>query len=544
MNLIASVLNSKYLQEMYFLRLKDPLMTVLFENDEIIAIDKPYGINAHTNDSKALHQDFIQDGLIEIYEKQLGIKLSIVHRLDQTTTGVIIFAKSQEAAKKYAEYFFLRQVQKTYVFITAEKSVKKEFKIDKIIIHKAKELESNTDFKFLKKNNLFEMWEASPHTGRNHQIRIHAEAAGIPLLGDTLYHGEDYPFLCLHNRKIEFPNGIVIESRLPVYFQNLELLGDQFLAKAFFEIDRRERLFHIEKNYSQSCRLIHNKFESEDMGYTLDLLGDYLVLHWFGDNWSEEIAKQFLKISKYFNKIIFVKLVNSGNELKQLIIGNAKDSELTVCKRWIFSEGPLRYEARTDSGKSIGFYPDQRMHRYWLLSHSKDKKVLNAFAYTCTLSLAAAFGGAQQVTSVEANKSSINWGRFHFEMNEVPLGDHLFYCRDSFSFLDQCISKNLKYDLMLCEVPSFYRGEKGIFKVEKDLETIIEKCLRCLSDHGEMLFSVSSSNIGIVEINDSFKKIQNKLDIKKLEIFSIHSGFDFELPGKKAFLKSFLIRTF
>ncbi|RYZ82895.1 MAG: hypothetical protein EOP06_20935, partial [Proteobacteria bacterium] len=87
---------------MNFLRLPDPLLSILFENEEIIAVDKPYGISAHTNESKAEHGQFVQDALIEIYEKQLEIPLHIVHRLDQTTTGVMIFAKSSEAAKVYA----------------------------------------------------------------------------------------------------------------------------------------------------------------------------------------------------------------------------------------------------------------------------------------------------------------------------------------------------------------------------------------------------------------------------------------------------------
>ena len=84
---------------MNFLRLNDKLLSVLFEDSEIIAIDKAYGINTHTNESKVGNTDFFQDGLIEIFEKNLKIKLYIVHRLDQTTTGVIVFAKSPESAK-------------------------------------------------------------------------------------------------------------------------------------------------------------------------------------------------------------------------------------------------------------------------------------------------------------------------------------------------------------------------------------------------------------------------------------------------------------
>ena len=117
------------------MRLQDYSISVLFENDEILAIDKPYGINCHTNESKAEHGDFAEDGLIEIFEKNLNTKLYISHRLDQTTTGVIIFAKTPAAAKKYAEFFFQRKVKKTYWFITAAKSNKNNFLIDQVIVH-------------------------------------------------------------------------------------------------------------------------------------------------------------------------------------------------------------------------------------------------------------------------------------------------------------------------------------------------------------------------------------------------------------------------
>ncbi|MES2965880.1 MAG: pseudouridine synthase, partial [Bdellovibrionota bacterium] len=103
---------------MKFIRLHDPLLKVLFENDEIVVIDKPYGISSHTNDSKAGNEAYVQHGLIELFESQLGRKLHIIHRLDRTTTGVIVFAKTHEAAAKFQGYFRERKTEKTYLFVT------------------------------------------------------------------------------------------------------------------------------------------------------------------------------------------------------------------------------------------------------------------------------------------------------------------------------------------------------------------------------------------------------------------------------------------
>ena len=257
---------------MKFLRLPDILLSTLFEDDDIIAIYKPYGLNAHTNDSKLEHSDAVQDGLIEMYEKQRGSRLHIIHRLDQTTTGVMIFGKSAESAKKYAEYFFNRQVKKTYLFVTKNKSEKKSYLINQQIIHKAKELDAETDLKFIKKSDNFELWQANPHTGRNHQIRIHSQVAGISILGDEKYEGHAFPFLCLHNWRIEFPNGVVILSKPPVYFENLSLLDRAASAVKFFEADRRERLFS-QAGRNQCFRLGH-----KDSVFTLDQFGETICV--------------------------------------------------------------------------------------------------------------------------------------------------------------------------------------------------------------------------------------------------------------------------
>ncbi|MBC7419806.1 MAG: class I SAM-dependent methyltransferase [Bdellovibrio sp.] len=530
---------------MNFLRLNDYLLTILFENEDIIAVDKPYGINSHTNDSKIGNFDFIQDGLIETFERQLSRKLYIVHRLDQTTTGVIIFAKSPESAKKYADYFFEKEVKKTYWFVTASHSAADQFMIDQIIVHKAKDLEAQTKFKVIKKSSKFELWQANPLTGRNHQIRIHAQAAGIPLLGDEKYEGAVYPFLCLHNHRIEFPNGLVITSEVPKYFEDLTLLENQILAKALFETDRRERLFaKVEDN--QCFRLVHNKNDFKDLGFTIDQFGKYLILSSYTEDWTESDQKTFFYYANYMQKPIYVRLMhNRGKDAankSQFTILPTKSEAQTLDTVWVANEKETKYEMRSDSGQSFGLFLDQRLQRSWIRENTKDKLVLNLFSYTCGFSVAAALGGAKEVTSVDTNKNVLNWGRKNFELNAIDTQKHKFLCRDSITFLEQCRSKNIKYDLIICDPPSFSRGEKGVFKIENNLETLLTTCLSCLTDEGDLLFSTNFENFFVDDIRKAILKVQSELKIKNLVIDCIHSALDFELAGKRAILKSFLIR--
>lgn len=500
---------------MNFLRLPDILLSTLFEDDDIIAIDKPYGFNAHTNDSKIEHSDFIQDGLIEMYEKQRGSKLHIIHRLDQTTTGVMIFGKSVESAKKYAEYFFNRQVKKTYLFITKNKSEKKSYTINQQIIHKARELDAETDLQFVKKSANYELWQANPHTGRNHQIRIHSQAAGISILGDSKYDGHVFPFLCLHNQRIEFPNGIVILSKPPAYFEDLKFLEDPVLVQAYFEADRRERLFG-KADLNQCFRLGH-----KTATFTLDQYGETIMLTWPKDRWTESDAEKFSSFAKSKGKRLVVQKLQAENS------------------QWVADEGIVHNEIHSELS---GLLLNQRLHRSWVLNHSENKSVLNLFASTCTYGVVAALGKASQVTSVEANKNALNWGRKNFELNQLNTESFKFLCRDSLTFLEQTLNKKITYDLIICEAPAFFRREKGIFKIENGLEGLLENCLRCLNTHGELLFATSYDGLYIDDIRRAIVAVQKRLNLKDLEINCILPALDFELPNEKPQLKSFLIR--
>ena len=518
---------------MNFLRLNDKLLSVLFENDEILAIDKSYGINAHTNDSKIGNSDFIQDGFIEIFEKNFGQKLHIVHRLDQTTTGVMIFAKSAAAAKKYAAFFFDRQVKKTYLFITNSTIDKSDFVINKVIVHKGRDLDAETEFKKVRTTGAFSLWQANPHTGRNHQIRIHAQAAGISIIGDELYGGANYTFMCLHNQRIEFPNGVVITAVPPVYFEDLSILKNPTLAHALFEADRRQRLFA--KAPADECfRLVH-----KDQGYSIDQFGKYLALSSYSDKWTDSDQKTFTAFSELLKKPMLVRLMpDRGRDplhKERFHIGGEIEGV------WIARESGIRYEMRADSGQSYGLFLDQRLQRQWVLNNSKDKEVLNLFAYTCGFSVAAALGSAKLVTSVDTNKNVLNWGRKNFEVNGLDPAGARFLLRDSIDFLDQCVKKESKFDLIICDPPSFSRGEKGVFKIESSLEPLIKKCLTCLKPDGALLFSTNFENFYIDDIRRIILKVKGELGLQ-FQLNNILPALDFELVGQKSVLKSFLIR--
>ncbi|MBL7545818.1 MAG: class I SAM-dependent methyltransferase [Bdellovibrionaceae bacterium] len=534
---------------MNFLRLHDDLLSVLFEDDDIIAIDKPYGFDAHTNDSKHAHGEAIKDGLIEIYEKNRNQKLHIIHRLDKTTTGVMIFGKSLAAAKVYKDFFLNRQVDKEYWFITQKEHSKKNLLVEQPIVHKAKELDAKTEMNWVRTQDGFQVWRAHPFSGRNHQIRIHAQVAGLSLLGDEKYEGAPYPFLCLHNHQMLFPNGIKIQSRLPGYFEDLKLLKNRPLVQVIFEVDRRQRLFPVDSGRPPCVRLVNHVMGDRGggPGYNLDQMGPRWILYWLKEEWTAVDEQLWADVGQYFRRDILVhhasgkKIIGTNSAIVELakppMTLDGPEKTMHPCT-WLVSEGRIQSELRGDVNGSCGLYLNQRLQRQWLLRNASQKSVLNVFSYTGGYAVAAAMGGAFKLTSVDSNKNNLAWSKQNFAINELDMGpETVFLCRDSITFMEGAVAKRQQFDIVVCDVPTFFRREKGVFRIEKDFEKLLLLCLRVLADEGTLLLSTAYDGF---YIDDLRRKIMNAE--KGLELSLILPSLDFEWPEQKANLKSFLIR--
>lgn len=534
---------------MKFRWLRDPYLSVLFETPDLVAVDKPYGLDTHTNESKVGQAEYVKPGLIELMEKQLGYPLHIVHRLDRTTTGVIVFAKSPEAAERYRGYFRSRETKKTYRFVTlgsrpdeksGHTSTSGARSCNAPIIRNGSELSASTDFARVSASGRFEVWDAFPHTGRNHQIRIHGSVVGLPLLGDEKYGGAKFPFLCLHNRRLEFPDGVMIESPPPVYFDDVSLLESPGVCAVMMEVDKRRRLLGgAFRANSQSLRLLHTEFAK------FDLFGSQLVLHWARETWTERDRADWLHVATWLARPVRVRfsageLRARGEEVLEASSTNSGPETATAPSDWLASEQAFLYEMRAKSG--LGLFLDQRLQRSWVLENSRDLSVLNLFSYTGGFTLTAVHGGAAKIVSVDSNKGVLNWARKNLDLNaplaptdERPCVEPLFLCRDVFVYLGQAREKKLKFDLVICDAPSFSRGEKGVFKIETGLESLLRDALAVTAR--TLLLSLNSDSLFIDDIRRLIVKLAPKATIENLR-----PSLDFEALDETPNLKSFLIQ--
>ena len=159
-----------------------------------------------------------------------------------------------------------------------------------------------------------------------------------------------------------------------------------------------------------------------------------------------------------------------------------QESEMVV------GEGNLRFIVNLEDRIDTGLFLDHRLVRAYAEEHCSGKRMLNLFAYTCSVSVAAAVGGAKQTTSVDLSNTYLDWGKRNFEANELDPGTHRFFKNDATRWIER--NRN-EYDWIFINPPTFSRSKmsKGAFNIHKDHPALLEHAMRALSRGGELLFT-------------------------------------------------------
>ena len=506
---------------------------------ELYLTNKPAGFATHkVSEQRPL-------GFVEYLSNQLAEPLKVVHRLDRETTGAMVFAKTKEAAKILGQLFEKREVHKEYLFLTDRDTGTSETLSAQSFIEKtggqftsdskAQKPNSETTFSLIKKQGKFTLWRAQPKTGKPHQIRLHAKDLGIPILGDTAHGGSSFPNLMLHSHRLQFEiksYKVVHEATPPRLMENLELLGDPLLVQWLIESDRRQRSHpEVWNLQNESLRIVHDKVS----GYNIDRMGECLWFYRFKEDPVTDKEKQSIST--------FCTLLGSKQHVLREMKNRGQNPDLEKnegkgnSSTWQIQENGLRYELRKDQGWSPGLFLDQRENRKAVYQQSKGLKVLNLFCYTAGFSVCAAKGGAEQVTSVDTSRRTLEWAKKNFEINELHTSGHLFYAQDAREFLKIAEKKSLSYDLIICDPPSFARNKKSVFRIDKDFSQLMTKLYKLLSQNGKLLFSSNYEKWSL----DNFLQETRKVLPKSASCTEGLSSYDHELPDQEKILKSFWV---
>lgn len=217
---------------------------ILFEDEHVLAIDKPTGMVVNRAESVRgiTVQDWVEKNIEGEISGDEALRNGIVHRIDKETSGVLLVAKTKEAFQKLQKQFKDREVEKTYTALVHGKVAPPEGTVKAPVgrlpwnrerfgvLPGGREAETgyNVVGVYKKDGQVYSLVEWYPKTGRTHQIRVHAKHLGYPLVSDTFYAGRKTsradrqwcPRLFLHASRIIFTHPqrgerTTIEASLP-----------------------------------------------------------------------------------------------------------------------------------------------------------------------------------------------------------------------------------------------------------------------------------------------------------------------------------------
>ena len=171
----------------------------------------------------------------------------------------------------------------------------------------------------------------------------------------------------------------------------------------------------------------------------------------------------------------------------------------------VVSEHGVKYEVQPGVNQNVGLFLDMRPMRKWLLDYSKGKNVLNLFAYTCSLSVAALQGDARQVVSVDMSKPSINWGKRNHELNGHDLRKVRSMPHNLFKSWAK-VQQYGPYDTVIIDPPTRQRGS---FDAEKDYATILKRLKRYLAPNADVMATLNSPYLGIDYLPNLMQRYQS-----------------------------------
>ena len=277
--------------------------------------------------------------------------------------------------------------------------------------------------------------------------------------------------------------------------------------QAFFETLFRQAKEKRSAYYQDELTTAFRLFNQEGDGFgglTVDLYGDYAVFSWYNSYVyqirqiiSEAFRKVFPEVLGTYEKIRFKGLDYESAH----VYGQQAPDFFTVL------ENGVLYQVFMNDGLMTGIFLDQHEVRGSLVDGlAMGKSLLNMFSYTAAFSVAAAMGGASQTTSVDLAKRSRELSQAHFQANGISTDDHRFIVMDVFEYFKYAKRKDLTYDVIVLDPPSFARNKKQTFSVAKDYHKLISQSLEILNPGGIIIASTNAANVSRQKFTEQIDK--------------------------------------
>lgn len=305
---------------------------------------------------------------------------------------------------------------------------------------------------------------------------------------------------------------------------------------------------------SEAVRVFHGPGESnggaqEDLrSFAIDRFGDhYWVTQWESERAPSkkavDLITQFLEKKGAQSAVGLVRPQKGLPEKPHVYFGSPPSEPFEV------QEGGLRFQIRLRESRHPGLFLDHRPLRNWLLQHAHGMRVLNTFAYTGSLSVAAAKGGAESVTTLDLSRGTLDWAAENLKLNGIEANSRIIH-GDVFQWLPRLKRENSSYDCVILDPPSFSHGKDGNFSTAKDLGRLHKLAVQLLAKDGILITSINSANISWKKYEEDVLSVfregpqQNGRKVSILSRIDLPETFPTPLGNEKVrYLKGWILKV-
>ena len=213
---------------------------------------------------------------------------------------------------------------------------------------------------------------------------------------------------------------------------------------------------------------------------TVDIYQDNAVIHVFSSVAQELLTEleQQLKTILQINSFFYKKSLKDDFVIPE-----------SPSKKIILEESGNKFLINLSDYIDTGLFLDQRENRKWIAGQSQNKTVLNTFAYSGSFTIYAANAGAAKTYSVDISKVYGEWIKENLALNNLPLEKNWVIKMDTLEFFQYAKKKNLIFDIIIIDPPTFSKNKNKSFSVQKDHPRLINGALEVLSPSGFILFT-------------------------------------------------------
>ncbi|WP_427126357.1 class I SAM-dependent rRNA methyltransferase [Priestia megaterium] len=335
---------------------------------------------------------------------------------------------------------------------------------------------------------------------------------------------------------------------------NLVTPKNQFLAKGYYGKQNKGYGWILTKKKSEQIdaeffarkiqRAIasrHDFYASEDTtafrvfnsegdgigGLIIDYYDGYYVMSWYSEGIYQfkEYVIEALKSAPNFKGLYQKKRFNvKGQYIEEddFVAGDKGEFPL------IIKENGIRFAVYLNDGAMVGVFLDQRDVRKTIRDkYAKGKTVLNMFSYTGAFSVAAALGGAAKTTSVDLANRSLAKTIEQFSVNGIDQEAQDIIVEDVFKYFKYAVKKNMTFDLVVLDPPSFAKSKKHTFSAAKDYKDLLKEAIALTKPNGVIVASTNASNFDMKKFHSFIEKAFNEKGerYKMMEQFALPSDF-------------------